>query len=48
MAGLLRGHTCLEASINLKINQVVDPKKGVKAVISKDFITLRGLLTRGT
>lgn len=30
---------------NLEINQVVDPKKGVRAVISKDFITLRGLLT---
>lgn len=30
---------------NLDISQVVDPKKGVRAVISKDFITLRGLLT---
>ncbi len=35
-------------AIDLKINQVVDPKKGVRAVISKDFITLRGLLARGT
>jgi amidase len=32
-------------AINLEINQVVDPKKGVRAVVSKDFITLRGLLT---
>jgi amidase len=32
-------------AINLKINQVVDPKKGVRAVISKDFIRLKSLLT---
>jgi amidase len=32
-------------AVDLKINQVVDPKKGVRAVISKDFMTLRGLLT---
>jgi amidase len=32
-------------AINLKINQVVDPKKGVRAVVSKDFINLRSLLT---
>jgi amidase len=31
-------------TINLEINQVVDPKKGVRAVISKNFITLKGLL----
>lgn len=31
-------------AINLEINQVVDPKKGVRAVISKNFMTLRGLL----
>jgi len=32
-------------AIDLKINQVVDPKKGVRAVISKDFISLNSLLT---
>ncbi len=32
-------------AINLEINQVVDPKKGVRAVISKDFISLDSLLT---
>ncbi len=31
--------------VNLEINQVVDPKKGVRAVISKDLITLESLLT---
>ncbi len=31
-------------AVNLKINQVVDPKKGVRAVISKDLITLDSLL----
>ncbi len=31
-------------AINLKINQVVDPKKGVRAVMSKDFISLDSLL----
>ena len=31
---------------DLKINQVVDPKKGVRAVISKEFIDLDGLLMR--
>ncbi len=31
--------------INLEINQVVDPKKGVRAVMSKDFISLDSLLT---
>jgi len=30
---------------NLEINQVVDPKKGVRAVISKDLITLDSMLT---
>lgn len=30
--------------VNLKINQVVDPKKGVRAVVSKDFISLDNLL----
>jgi acetamidase/formamidase len=29
---------------DLKINQVVDPKKGVRAVVSKDFLSLEGLL----
>ena len=29
--------------VDLKINQVVDPKKGVRAVIPKDFISLEGL-----
>jgi amidase len=32
-------------AINLEINQVVDPKKGVRAVISKEFVTLDSLLT---
>lgn len=32
-------------AINLEINQVVDPKKGVRAVMSKDFIFLDSLLT---
>ena len=32
-------------AINLEINQVVDPKKGVRAVMSKDFISLSSLLT---
>lgn len=31
-------------AVDLEINQVVDPKKGVRAVISKDFITLDSLL----
>jgi amidase len=31
-------------AINLEINQVVDPKKGVRAVLSKDFIFLDSLL----
>jgi amidase len=30
---------------DLRINQVVDPKKGVRAVISKEFVTLKSLLT---
>ena len=30
---------------DLRINQVVDPKKGVRAVVSKDFIKLKSLLT---
>jgi amidase len=32
-------------AVNLEINQVVDPKKGVRAVVSKDFISLNSLLT---
>jgi len=32
-------------AIDLEINQVVDPKKGVRAVISKDFISFDSLLT---
>jgi amidase len=32
-------------AINLEINQVVDPRKGVRAVISKDFLSLDSLLT---
>lgn len=32
-------------AVNLQINQVVDPKKGVRATISKDFISLDSLLT---
>jgi len=31
-------------AINLEINQVVDPKKGVRAVMSKDFVSLNSLL----
>ena len=31
-------------AINLEINQVVDPKKGVRAVVSKDFVSLNSLL----
>jgi amidase len=30
---------------DLRISQVVDPKKGVRAVVSKDFIMLKSLLT---
>jgi amidase len=30
--------------VNLGINQVVDPKKGVRAVVSKDYISLDSLL----
>jgi len=33
-------------AVDLKINQVVDPKKGVRAVISKQFIDLDGFLMR--
>jgi amidase len=33
-------------AVDLKINQVVDPKKGVRAVISKKFIDLDGFLMR--
>jgi amidase len=48
----MRGHHWLfetaymfgSLAINLKINQVVDPKKGVRAVISKDLIDLDSLL----
>jgi amidase len=32
-------------AINLKINQVVDPKKGVRASISKKFMSLDGFLS---
>jgi len=32
-------------AVDLRINQVVDPKKGVRAVVSKDFIMLKSLLT---
>jgi amidase len=32
-------------AIDLEINQVVDPKKGVRAVISKDFMSLNSLVT---
>lgn len=32
-------------AIDLEINQVVDPKKGIRAVISKDFVSLNSLLT---
>jgi amidase len=31
--------------VDLKINQVVNPRKGVRAVVSKDFVTLESLLT---
>lgn len=31
-------------AVDLRINQVVDPLKGVRAVISKDFVGLKGLL----
>lgn len=33
-------------AVDLEINQVVDPKKGVRAVISKDLVTLRSLLRK--
>jgi len=32
-------------AVDLKINQVVDPKKGVRAAISKDYVSLDSLLT---
>lgn len=31
--------------VNLEINQVVDPKKGVRAVLPKDFMSIDSLLT---
>jgi amidase len=31
-------------AVDLRINQVVDPKKGVRAVISRNFITMESLL----
>jgi amidase len=33
-------------AVDLKINQVVDPKKGVRAAISKDFIKLESLFVQ--
>jgi len=33
-------------AVDLKINQAVDPKKGVRAAISKELITLESLFTR--
>lgn len=35
-------------AVDLAINQVVDPKKGVRAVISKDFVDLDDLLIQKT
>ncbi len=32
-------------AVDLQINQVVDPKKGVRAAVSKDFVSLGSLLT---
>jgi amidase len=32
--------------VDLRINQVVDPKKGVRAVIPKDFVSLKGLCSK--
>ena len=32
-------------AVNLQINQVVDPKKGIRATVSKDFITIDNMLT---
>jgi acetamidase/formamidase len=32
-------------AVDLKINQVVDPKKGVRAAISKRYIDLESFLT---
>jgi amidase len=32
-------------AVDLQINQVVDPKKGVRATVSKEFLTLDSLLT---
>jgi len=32
-------------AVDLKINQVVDPKKGVRAAISKKYIDLESFLT---
>jgi amidase len=31
-------------AVDLQINQVVDPKKGVRATVSKEFLTLDSLL----
>jgi amidase len=31
-------------AVDLKINQVVDPKKGVRAAIPKDYVTIDNLL----
>jgi len=31
-------------AVDLQINQVVDPKKGVRAVVSKDHLSLNGIL----
>jgi amidase len=32
-------------AVNLRINQLVDPKKGVRAEISKDFVKIKDFLT---
>jgi amidase len=32
-------------ALDLEINQAVDPKKGVRAVLPKDFVSLHNLLT---
>jgi amidase len=32
-------------AVDLRINQAVDPKKGVRAVVSKDFTMLKSLMT---
>jgi acetamidase/formamidase len=39
-----RAHMFGSVAVDLKINQIVDPKKGVRAAISKKYIDLESFL----